>query len=145
MFPNRIRSVMAAHGGDGAWTVCSRSRRWEMQYLHTPSMCDIHAVDLDCFAIRDKISSQSYRVCWITKAMTPCIADTGAQRSTNAPHIYIYILFSIDPLLQKDCFTISERISTFIGRKWSSAITKIRSKSLAVWLWRTSHRRNLHT
>ena len=66
-----------------------------MQYLHTPSMCDIHAVDLDCFAIRDKISSQSYRVCWITKAMTPCIADTGAQRSTNAPHIYkyIYIIF----------------------------------------------------
>ena len=35
MFPNRIRSVMAAPGGDGAWTVCSRSRRWEMQYLHT--------------------------------------------------------------------------------------------------------------
>ena len=34
MFPNRIRSVMAAPGGDGAWTVCSRSRRWEMQYLH---------------------------------------------------------------------------------------------------------------
>ena len=75
--------------------------------------------------------------------MTPCIADTGAQRLTNA-HIYIYIIF-IDLLLQKDCFTISEGFTKFIGRKWSWAITKTRSKSMAVWLWRASHRRHLHS
>ena len=74
------------------------------QSAAVPSMCDIHAVDLDCFAIRDKISSQSYRVCWITKAMTPCIADTGAQRSTNAPHIYIYYF-----LLTRCCRKIALR------------------------------------
>ena len=63
----------------------------------------------DVQASRQTISSLIYSVCWITWAMTPdtgitlCIADTGAQRSTNAHHhiyIYFYIFYFLLMALQ---------------------------------------------
>ena len=77
-------------------------------FMNFLSILSIFSEDVQ--ASRHKISSQSYRVCWITKAMTPCIADTGAQRSTNAPHIYIYIIFYWP--------AVAERLLYDIGRNY---------------------------